>query len=85
MNAAVRGLRLVSDYVGECSLTDRAQEISRRLSHERRCEIPRDNIRKFESPFFARALVSGQWRARRHGIRGIPGILGNVESVTYRI
>jgi hypothetical protein len=27
----------------------------------------------------------GQWRARRHGIAGIRGIPGNVDSVTYRI
>jgi hypothetical protein len=28
---------------------------------------------------------SGQWRAMRHGIDGIPGNFGNVESASYRI
>lgn len=30
-------------------------------------------------------VVSGQWRAMRDGIYGIPGIHGNVESASYRI
>jgi hypothetical protein len=30
-------------------------------------------------------VYCGQWRARRHGIAGIYGNPGNVESVTYRI
>jgi hypothetical protein len=36
------------------------------------------------SPFLGQKAC-GQWRARRHGIAGIYGNPGIVESVTYRI
>ena len=40
-------------------------------------------IQYADAPFATSASV--QWRARSHGISGIHGNCGNVESVTYRI
>jgi hypothetical protein len=51
--------------------------------HEDRMMMPKNFlISGTRGPFYGSAR--GQWRAMRHGIAGIYGSRGNVESVTYR-